>query len=98
MLLAQGPGPFRVVAGSASMRNPEFPVSELLAQLRGQLGPGWRAPLARLGSGSPLTGPVALEAPADPGRERRWLLWGVLVVGALGIVAMVVRLLRAPGA
>ena len=98
VLLAQGPGPFRVVAGSASMRNPEFPVSELLAQLRGQLGPDWRAPLARLGSGSPLTGPVALEAPEDPGRERRWLLWGVLVVGALGIVAMVVRLLRAPGA
>lgn len=94
VLLAQGPGPFRLVAGSASMTNPEFPVAELLAQLRGQLGSGWRAPLARLGSGSPLTGPVALEAPADPGRERRWLLWGVLVLGALGIVTMVVRLLR----
>lgn len=94
VLLAQGPGPYRLVAGSASMRNPEYPVAELLAQLRGQLGPDWRAPLARLGSGSPLTGAVALEAPRDPDRPRRWLLWIVLVAAALGIVAMVVRLLR----
>lgn len=94
VLLAQGAGPFRLVAGSATMRNPEFPVAELLAQLRGQLGSNWRAPQARLGVGAPMAGPVALETPPDPGRQRRWLLWGVLVAGAAGIVAMVIRLLR----
>jgi hypothetical protein len=98
VLLAQGPGPYRLATGDAAAPNPVYPVDDLLAQLRGQLGPDWRAPLAALGSAAPLEGAIAVEALADPGRNRRWLLWGVLVVGALGIVAMVVRLLRAADA
>jgi len=98
VLLAQGPGPFRLVAGSASSINPDYPIATLLAQLRTQLGSNWRAPHASLGQGAILSGPVALETPADPGRGRRWLLWTVLVAGALGIVAMILRLLRqSPG-
>lgn len=98
VLLAQGPGPFRLVAGSASTLNPEYPVANLLAQLRGQLGSDWRPPQAGIGPGTALAGTVALETPADPGRHRRWLLWGVLVAGALGILVMIQRLLRQPGA
>jgi len=94
VLLAQGPGPYRLVAGSASARRPEYPLAAVLATLKAQHGADWQPPELVLGKGAALAGEAARTPPPAPPPLRQWLLWGVLTAaaGLLGFLA--VRLLR----
>lgn len=99
VFLAQGAGPYRLVAGSASARRGDYPVDIALAQLRAKLGSDWRPPLIALGVRSDLQGSHAfdpvVEAPAE--RDwRTWLLWGLLVGAAAVVGGLALSLLRGP--
>lgn len=97
VFLAEGSGPYRLVAGSARAHRGDYPIDTALAQLRATLGSDWQPPLTRLGARELLQGEQALTiAPAAPPATdwRTWLLWGVLV-GAVAVVgALALSLLR----
>jgi hypothetical protein len=98
VFLAQGSGPYRLVAGSARARRGDYPVDAALAQLRAKFGNDWQPPLAALGARATLLGVTAYTpAPAPMHRDwKTWLLWTVLVGGAALIGALAVSLLRKP--
>ncbi len=95
LLLTHGAAPFRIVAGSSIARREPFPLDALIGQVRAHYGRDWQPPAAHLGPMATAGGESALTR-LDPARTRRWLLWGVLLLGAGAIVAMVLMLLRTP--
>jgi hypothetical protein len=98
VLLTQGDAPYRLAAGSRAARRPDYPMRTVLSQLRLRHGDLWLPPHAALGVGAALSGDAALSVPPPPPPYKQWLLWGVLALGALGVVMMVLRLLRTPPA
>ena len=66
----------------------------ILASLRASLGKDWQPPIAALGSARVSAGETALRAAPPPTPWRRWLLWGVLIGGALLVAAFALSLLR----
>ena len=92
LLLTHGKPPFKVAAGSSSMRRAEFPLEALVGQVRAKYGRDWLPTEASLGAMQTAGGDAALTA-FDPARKRAWLLWAVLLIAAVAIIAMVVRLL-----
>lgn len=97
VLLAQGPGPYRVVAGSARATRPDYPVEAALAAARGDREDSWQPAVALLGPGEELGGAAALE-PARNADWMRWLLWAVLALGAGLVLVVSLRVLRHPPA
>jgi hypothetical protein len=95
LLLTHGTPPFRVVAGSRVARRADAPLDVLVGDVRRRYGAGWRPATATLGPMAESGGDAALRA-WDPARRRTWLLWGVLLLGAVAVIAMVLRLLRQP--
>jgi hypothetical protein len=96
VFLAQGSGPYRLVAGSARARRGDYPVDTALAQLRTKLGNDWQPPLATLGARATLHGESAL-APLPVQRDwKTWLLWAVLAGAAALIGGLALSLLRSP--
>jgi hypothetical protein len=95
VFLAQGNGPYRLVAGSARARRGDYPVDAALAQLHARLGVDWQPPLAALGARATLQGDSALVA-APPARDwKSWILWAVLIGAAALIGGLALSLLRA---
>lgn len=96
VLLTQGDPPYRLAAGSRDAARPDYPMRSVLAGLASRFGDVWLPPQATLGPGATLSGDTALTAPPPPPPYKQWLLWGVLIAAALGIVVMVLKLLRSP--
>jgi len=96
VFLAQGAGPYRLVAGSVRARRGDYPVDAALAQLRGKLGPDWQPPLAALGTRTTLQGESALVAAPPPRDWKTWILWSVLIGAAALIGGLALSLLRKP--
>jgi hypothetical protein len=96
IVLAQGEGPYRLAAGSRSARRPDYPLRAVFAGLAAQQGSDWLPPEIALDAGQPLAGDAALTAPVAPRPWGQYLLWTVLVVGALLIAAMAAKLMREP--
>ena len=93
---AQGTPPFRLLAGDPAAAAGALPVGTLVPRLddeRARLG---HATLGDFGE----VAAVALQAEkaAQQARLRPWLLWAVLIIGVLGLGALVWRLSRAGGA
>jgi hypothetical protein len=95
LLLTHGKAPYSLVAGSAQARRPDFPLPTLYSQVQARYGADWEPPAAILGVMANAGGDAALTAP-PPDRNRTWVLWTILGVGALAIVLMVLRLMREP--
>jgi len=93
VFVTQGPSPFALVAGSARAVRPTAPVARLVDALRAQHGPEWQPATAQLGAPAPLGGSAALESARD---WKSWLLWTVLVAGALVVAGFALALLRRP--
>ncbi|MDY7117296.1 DUF3999 family protein [Halomonas sp. SSL-5] len=91
VFLAEGVGPWRLVAGSARVVRQQGAVAPMLDSLRRRQGQGWEPASARLGERETLAGEAALTPPRD---WTLWLLWGVLVAGTLLVGGLALRLLR----
>ncbi|WP_202844122.1 DUF3999 domain-containing protein [Luteimonas saliphila] len=96
VFIAQGTPPYRLVAGSTRTGRADAPVSRSLEEIRRAQGAGWRPGVATPGTMQPLAGDRAL-GPAPPD-WRTWLLWALLVVGALLVAGFAASLLRKPRA
>jgi len=96
VFLAQGEGPYRLVAGSAGARRGDYPVDAALASLRASHGRDWQPPLAALGARTTLKGDSALVANVveKPRDWKTWLLWAVLVGAAALIGGLALSLLK----
>ena len=94
LLLTHGKAPFVVAAGSNTRRGDDFPLGALLGQVRAKFGRDWQPAAASLGPMQTAGGDAALTA-YDAETKRTWLLWGVLLIAAVAIIAMVLRLLKA---
>ncbi|MFZ2753328.1 MAG: DUF3999 family protein [Lysobacteraceae bacterium] len=94
VFLAQGRGPYTLVAGSRNARRTSLPVEQALAPLRTRLGKDWTPPVAMLGTRSAAAGTAAYAEQAKPTDWRSWLLWGFLIVGAAIVGGFALSLLR----
>lgn len=95
VFLAEGPAPYTLAVGSARALRPDYPVEAALASLRARLGGDWQPPAARIGEGHASGGDAALRPAAPPFAWRHWLLWSVLVAGAMLVAVFALSLLRA---
>jgi len=94
VFLAQGRAPYALLAGSARVGRDDAPLAPVLETLRKQHGAQWKPAIATLGQGSVLAGDAALAPAPVPRDWKTWLLWGVLVGGALLVSALALNLLR----
>ncbi|MEZ5454817.1 MAG: DUF3999 family protein [Lysobacteraceae bacterium] len=83
--------------GSAEARLSEYPLDVALAEVRAREGKDWLPPMLPLGDESIRAGEAALRPVDPPLPWKRWLLWGVLGVGAVSVLLMVRQLLRVDG-
>jgi hypothetical protein len=96
VFLAQGAGPYSLVAGSARAQRAPAPVGDLLSQVRQSRGADWEPPRAQLGQTHTLAGSDALIPASTPVDWKTWVLWGVLIGGAALVAVFAVSLLRKP--
>lgn len=95
VFLAEGSGPYSLLAGSHAARRADYPLQAALERIRpADTGSDWQPPLATLGAASMAAGPAALLAPKPPFDWTRPLLWLVLIGGALAVAAMAWSLLQ----
>ena len=71
---------------------------QLVEALRAERGRDWQPATATLGTRQALAGDAALQPLEPPTDWKRWLLWGLLVVGALLVAGFAFSLLRQPRA
>ena len=93
---AQGTPPFRLLAGDREAAAGALPVGTLVPRLddeRARLGHATLGDFAEVAAVAQQADKAAQQA-----RLRPWLLWAVLIVGVLGLGALVWRLARAGGA
>lgn len=96
VFLAQGKAPYALVAGSARGKRVDAPLPQLVEALRAQRGRNWQPANATLGAMQALAGAAAL-APAPVERDwKAWLLWALLVGGALVVAGFAFSLLKKP--
>lgn len=93
VVVASGPPPYRLLAGSAGFRNEPVPMGDALAGIRAIRGSDWAPPMARLGPAHVSGGDAALE-PVRPLDRGRMALWAVLGLGVLLVGGLAWRLLR----
>ncbi len=96
VFLAQGEGPYTLVAGSAKAARAAAPMPQLVDALRRAQGEDWRPAPAYLGQPRTLAGAAALAPQATPVNWTGWLLWALLLGGAGLVAAMAFSLLRRP--
>jgi hypothetical protein len=98
VFLAQGQPPFALVAGSARAMRADAPLAQLVEAIRARRGGDWQPATATLGTPVVLAGAQVLQ-PAPPQRDwKSWLLWGLLVLGAVVVAGFAASLLRQPRA
>ncbi|MEO8364770.1 MAG: DUF3999 domain-containing protein [Pseudoxanthomonas sp.] len=96
VFLAQGQAPYTLVAGSARGKRADAPLPQLVEALRVQRGQDWQPADAVLGPMQALAGAAALT-PAPVQRDwKAWLLWALLVGGALVVAGFAFSLLKKP--
>lgn len=94
VFLAEGAPPFALLAGSARASRQDAPLRQLVEALRAERGRDWQPATATLGTRQPLADDAALQPLEPPTDWKRWLLWGVLVAGALLVAGFAFSLLR----
>lgn len=98
VFLAEGKGPYALLAGSARAQRADAPIPQLVDALRQQRGRDWQPAEATLGTVRTLAGERALT-PAPKQRDwKSWLLWALLVGGALIVAGFAFSLLKKPNA
>ena len=93
LFLAEGQPPFALLAGSARAVRPATPLPQLIDTLRAARGADWQPAAATLGVRQQQAGDAALQ-PLPRADWKRWLLWALLLGGALLVTGFAVSLLR----
>ena len=97
VFLAQGKPPYAVFAGSARAARADAPLPQLVDALRAQRGQDWQPATSTLGTGEPLADAQTALTPAPVERDwKAWLLWALLVGGALIVAGFAFSLLKKP--
>lgn len=99
VFLARGDSPFTLAWGLAGVNTSALPLATLVPAYRYQNGlPGSMASL-----GTDEKNPITIRVgnntgnePIDPALMHKWILWGVLVAGAVLLLLMAMKLMR-PG-
>jgi hypothetical protein len=91
VFLAQGKPPYALTAGSAQAARADAPLPQLIDSLRAQRGRDWQPASATLGAMQTLAGERALAPKRD---WTSWLLWSLLVAGAIVVAGFAISLLR----
>jgi len=98
VFIAQGAAPYALAAGSARVHRTDAPLSQLVATLRRTRGPEWQPAAATLSpAAQALAGEQALQPADRPIDWKTWLLWALLVGGALLVAGFALTLLRGRG-
>lgn len=92
VFLAQGKPPYALTAGSARAARADAPLPQLVDTLRAQRGRDWQPASATPGAMQTLAGDRALAPKRD---WTSWLLWLLLVAGAIVVAGFAISLLRA---
>lgn len=96
VFVARGAAPYALLAGSARAGRDPSPLPLLVEAIRSARGTDWQPAEATTGAAVEVSGAAAL-VPQAPERDwKSWLLWGVLVLGALMVVGLALSLLRKP--
>lgn len=98
VFVAQGTGPFALVAGSARTSRADAELTGLIEAMRTQHGAQWQPAVATLGASAERAGQVALTPAPAPRDWKTWLLWSVLVLGVVVVGGFALSLLRRPTA
>ncbi|MDR6839799.1 DUF3999 domain-containing protein [Pseudoxanthomonas sacheonensis] len=96
VFLAQGKAPYSLLGGSARGQRSESPLPQLVDALRAQRGQDWQPASATLGDMQPLAGAKALTPEPLKRDWKAWLLWALLVGGALIVAGFAFSLLKKP--
>ena len=97
LVVAAGPEPFTLLAGSGRYRNQPSPIEDAMSAIRLHRGDTWQPPMAFIGPEQVLSGPAAWAF--GPRVDRgRMALWVVLVLGAAAVGFAAWRLLKHPHA
>lgn len=94
VFLAQGKGPYTLAAGSRGAKRTSLPVEQALAPMRKHFGAQWQPPVATLGARAVAGGDAAYDEPKTPPNWRGWLLWVLLIGGALIVAGFAMSLIR----
>ncbi|WP_434027361.1 DUF3999 domain-containing protein [[Pseudomonas] boreopolis] len=95
VFVARGQAPYALAAGSTRAFRSDAPLQPLLDGLRRERGPQWQP--ARAAVGEPAR-ELAGDAALAPVRDwKTWILWGLLVLGALVVGGFALSLLRRSG-
>ncbi|TDK27231.1 DUF3999 domain-containing protein [Luteimonas aestuarii] len=94
VFVAQGTPPYTLVAGSARAARANAPMPQLLEAIRRQHGVDWQPAVATLGERQQAAGERALVPVEEPRDWKAWLLWALLVGGALLVGTFAISLLR----
>ncbi|RDZ26960.1 DUF3999 domain-containing protein [Lysobacter silvisoli] len=94
VFIAQGAPPYTLVAGSARAERADLPLPQTILALQAERGPNWQPAEASLGAMSVLAGTAALQPPEPERNWRTWILWAVLVAGALIVAGFAFSLLK----
>ena len=94
VFLAEGRPPFALLAGSVRASRQDAPLPQLVEAIRSERGRDWQPATAILGARQQAAGAAALQPVDQPTDWKRWLLWGVLVAGALLVAGFAFSLLR----
>lgn len=97
VFLARGDSPFTLAWGLAGANTSALPLTTLVPAYRYQNG----LPGSLAGLGTDERNPIPARAgnnagnePVDPAVMHKWILWGVLVAGAVSLLLMAMKLMR----
>jgi hypothetical protein len=95
LLLTHGPAPYYLVAGSMKAARDQYPLDILITQVKQTKGQDWKPTEVALGQ----AGKVISDMEAVGRTPTDWkniILWTVLLLGAGGVILMVLKLLSQP--
>jgi hypothetical protein len=91
VFLAQGKPPYALAAGSAHAVRADAPLPQLVDTIRAQRSRDWQPASATLGAMQTLAGENVLAPKHD---WTSWLLWSLLVAGAIVVAGFAISLLH----
>jgi hypothetical protein len=86
---ARGAGPFQLVYGNSAAKAAVFPIDSLIPGYKTDAE--FKVRTASLGEQVMLAGAARLRAQTD---YKKWMLWGILILGVFVLAAMAYRLAR----